>query len=736
VSGAAGAGPEVTEHRPPLERLALRLGILPAYVDQTGSEIRLTSDATRIALLHAMGVDASTDAEARRALEALDERERVRLLPPVRVVPEAIARERAVRVRLPPGWRHAEYACELRAVSGARPEEHEARTTSLATHEGVLEARDGEPVTIALPSLPGLGYYDVRLTLRVRGEERHALERLIVVPPTCVIPAERVFGVIANLYSVRGARSWGVGTLSDLGELAEWSASRGAAFVGVNPLHALRNRGTEISPYAPVSRLYRNPIYLDPEAIPELVESAEGRAMLESAPVRAERARLEREERVAYERVAALGRGLLELAYRIFATRHAGSGDARDAAYRRYLEQEGESLTMFAVFSALEEHFARTGGSIARWREWPAAYRNPRSSHVAAFRESHWSEVDFHRWVQFELDRQLGEAARRGRAAGLSIGLYQDLAIGTAPDGCDTWAYPELFADGVSLGAPPDEYSATGQTWGLPPVSPHRLIEDRYAYWIALLRAALRHAGLLRIDHVLGLFRQFWVPAGRPGTEGAYVRFPASDLLGILALESVRHGAVIVGEDLGTVPPEVPGTLKQWGILGSRVLLFERTADGAFRPAASYENLALATAGTHDTPTLAGFWQGRDIELRREVGMLETDAQVNQALAARARDRQLLLERLAADGALPTPEAPATGAALRGAVHRFLCSTPALLVGLSLDDLAGETEPVNIPGVGPERFSSWTRRMRRPLESLRADPAVEAVLGCDRGRRR
>jgi 4-alpha-glucanotransferase len=338
--------------------------------------------------------------------------------------------------------------------------------------------------------------------------------------------------------------------------------------------------------------------------------------------------------------------------------------------------------------------------------------------------------VDLHRWLQFELDRQLGAAAARGRRAGLGLGLYQDLAIGTSAAGADVWANPHLFLTGVSVGAPPDDYSAGGQNWGLPPIDPRALRDDRYRFWIQLLRASFRHAGALRIDHVLGLFRQFWIPDGAGGADGAYVRFPADDLLGILVLEARRHGAAVVGEDLGVVPPEVRPALRERRILSSKVFYFERDGE-RYRAAAEYEPASLATANSHDLPPIAGFWSGRDIELRRASGAIESDEAADRERQARARARAAMLDRLAADGALPAPVEPASGAELRGAVHAFLCGTPAALVGLGLDDLVGETDPVNLPGVTPERHPSWTRRLAMPVEELATSPDVRAALRCE-----
>ncbi|MBV9775138.1 MAG: 4-alpha-glucanotransferase, partial [Gemmatimonadetes bacterium] len=586
-----------------LQRLATRVGILPSYVDQTGTETRVTSDETRVAILAAMGIDASTPELAEAALEALEAREWARILPPVRVVRRSDPEAALVVARVPEGAGDT-VAWSLEFT----PERGEPRRLSGES----LPEWDGS-VMLSLREPPPEGYHTLRVTVRAGGEERTGEQSLIVVPDACpsveeVAGRARVFGVIANLYTARSASNWGIGDLSDLALLLEWTAGEGGAFVGVNPLHMLRNRGMDVSPYSPVSRVFRNPVYLDVTAVPGAREDGE---LLDAPEVRAEVEALRASDRVEYERVMALKRRVLEAGYR-------ARGD-RDDGFRRFAEAQGEALTLFATFEALADHL----GS-GNWREWPEAFRDPRSPEVAAFRTEHAQAVDFHRWLQFELDRQLGAAAARGERAGLGIGVYQDLAIGTSPSGADIWANPGLFLRGVSIGAPPDEYSAAGQNWGLPPLDPRALREDGYRYWIALVRACLRHAGALRIDHAVGLFRQFWIPEGMNGTQGAYVAFPAEELLGILALEARRCGAVVVGEDLGTVPPEVPEALRRWGVHSSRVFYFERDGDD-FRAAAGYEPMSLATANTHDMPTLAGFWRGRDVDLKRELGLIESD---------------------------------------------------------------------------------------------------------------
>lgn len=291
---------------------------------------------------------------------------------------------------------------------------------------------------------------------------------------------------------------------------------------------------------------------------------------------------------------------------------------------------------------------------------------------------------------------------------------------------------PELFVTGAAIGSPPDPLATSGQNWGLPPINPRRLAAEGYRYWSQLVRAGLRHAGALRIDHILGLFRQYWIPEGMSGAGGAYVQFPVNDLLGILALESVRANALIVGEDLGTVPREVPSTLERWGVLSSKVLYFETDAKtGRFKPPNAYPALALTTANTHDMPTLAAFWRERDIDLRASLGAIPTKRAVVEARRQREDAREALADALVEEGLWPVGEDPATDLALREAVHVFLRRTPSWMVGLSLDDLTGEVEPVNVPAVPPDQWPSWTRRMTMSLEEIVSSADVLRALGVD-----
>jgi 4-alpha-glucanotransferase len=670
-------------------------------------------------VLEAMSIDARTEGAARHALAELERRKKARLLAVTRVMPESDAR--SVNLQLPAG-RGGSVRWQIEVTEEA------GRVTLVEGSGG--RGRDGG-VSARLPVRLAPGYHRIRASLSVGSTERVGEQRLIVVPPTCHQVAEALkersaFGVIANLYAVRSARNWGAGDLSDLAALAAWVGHMGGAFVGLNPLHALRNRGWGVSPYSPVSRLFRNVLYLDVTAIPEFAESATARALSSTSEGRSALSRLRHADRVPYETVTALKWRVVRELFPAFAERHAGGQSKRGRAYHAYLESQGSALEDFATFLALEQHFAAAGR--ASWREWPPAYRHPRSAAVAAFRSEHRDAVRMHTFVQFELDRQLVAAARRGRQAGLAIGLYQDLAVGTDRTGSDPWAFPGLFAEGASVGAPPDDYAAGGQDWGLPPADPARLAADGLDYWTRLLRSAFAHSGALRIDHAMGLVRQFWIPRGRSATEGCYVRYPAADLLGVLALESRRHRAVVIGEDLGTVPPGFASVLARWGILSSRVLYFERDGQGAFRPPSRYSARALVTATTHDHPPLAGFRHGRDLVLRRTAGQIADDTELERARAARAATVTALERALRRAGSLGSSPSHTTDGEFVAAVHAFLSRTPAPLVGVYLDDLMGETEPVNLPEVAPDRYPIWSQRPRLTLERLRRDAGVARTL--------
>ncbi len=690
------------------------MGVLDAYRDIHGTE-RITTNDTRAALLRAMGLTVAHEADARRELARLDAAAADRLLDSV-----AVVHAHAWQLPLLPVAEGTEWRAELALEDGSRH-----------ALDGVTSGSAPPPTSPA--PLP-LGYHELRISVNEGGHTRDASQLLIVSPALCTSVERRLggrgrraVGVLANLYSVRTAHNWGCGDIADLRQLAAWVAHAGGAFVGINPLHALCNRGAAVSPYSPVSRLFNNPIYLDVPALPEVADAPDAAALLADADFVAAREALRAQPLVNYEGVMRLKRRVLELLHVAFARLHRDRDTPRGTAYRRYREAQGEALDRFAVFCALADHMSGPDnhGTECDWHAWPAPLQDPGSAAVSEFARANEEAVDFHRYLQFALDAQLGAAGD-----GLALGVYRDLAVGSAPNGCDTWAWPSLFAQGATVGAPPDDFAADGQNWGLPPIAPRALRDDRYRYWIRLLRTAFAHGGALRIDHVMGLFRQFWVPGGATPEQGAYVRYPTEELLHIAALESHRHHAVVVGENLGTVPPEVGPALEAHGILSSAVVYFARDARGGFLPAAEYPTHALASVGTHDHVPLAGFLSGRDLEIHRALGLHDGNDAPGGAAAERDRARQALLERLESEGVAPASNAESADVVT--AAHAFLGRTPAMMVGVALDDLGLETDPVNVPGTNNTQYPNWQRKMRRRLDEI-ATPEAAASLGAAGG---
>ncbi len=715
----------MSAERPNLRALAERLGIASSYWDLVG-RARPTSDATREALALSMHFDGSDEATAARALQGLASVEADSLIDPVLVWREYEAVVPSLPLRLSPSPNALDFEIEVRTEDGA-----------LHRAEGRL---DPDLRRVTLPVRPPIGYHELFVRVAGPGVLREGRQRFIMAPRTACTLQERlgdarVFGLWTNLYSIRSARNWGFGDFGDLRALMRWCGSVGGAFVGSNPLHAIPNRGLAITPYSPSSRLYHNVLYLDLLAVPEWEASTAARARFADPVFAARIAALRGADTIDHGAVLDAKLPVLRDLFATFCAQRASGATARSAAFDAYRRREGERLTGFATWEALAAHFTlRPEQPATAWRRWPRAYQSPDTAAVAAFRREHADAIEFRAWLQFEVSEQLAGVAASGRDAGLAIGLYQDLAVGCADDSADTWMAPSLFATGAAVGAPPDDYAPEGQNWGFPPLDPHALRADGYRFFSAVLRASFACAGALRIDHAMGLLRLFWIPAGRPGSEGTYVSYRHDELLGVLALESRRHAALVIAEDLGTVPAEFPPLLVDWGILSSSVLYFER--DGALpRSAQRISARALATVETHDLVPLAGFAAGRDLRIRRAAGQIGDDAALLGALAERASDHAAWLARLREEGCL-APEAEPDAVALAGAFHAFLARTAAPLVGASLDDLAGETEPVNVPGVSVEQHRSWSRRMSVSLERLPETATARAVLAAleDRAR--
>jgi 4-alpha-glucanotransferase len=546
---------------------------------------------------------------------------------------------------------------------------------------GTLRLEDGTELgrVDALPPDAPHGYHHLD-----RDDGGHQL--LITGPGRCHLPAGlRAWGLAVQAATTRSRQSWGIGDLADIRELGRWASSRGAGFLAVSPLGA-PNPGTvpEPSPYYPSTRRFANPLHLRIEEVDgapiddELARA--GHALNDAGPIRR-------------ERIWALKRQALE---RIW-----DAGIPNRSAFETWRAAQGEALERWSVFCVLTE---RHGPG---WQSWPADCRDPDGSGPRATAREETGRVAFHAWVQWCLDRQLA-------AASAPVRRLADMPIGADPGGFDAWDWQATLALGASIGAPPDRFTAAGQAWGLPPFIPHRLREAAYRPFIETIRAQLRHAGGLRIDHVLGLFRLWWIPAGRTPDAGAYVRSATDELLEIVAIESHRAGAIVIGEDLGTVPAGVRAELRRRRLLSTRLVIFERV------PPARYPRQSFAAVTTHDLPTIAGILSGSDLADQAAAG-IAPDAGALELL----RSRLLHAARVESDTDAGT---------VADEVHARLAASPAALVAGSLEDALGVAARPNLPGTDARQRANWSQPLPMPLEEVVADPRVERLAASLRRR--
>ncbi len=538
----------------------------------------------------------------------------------------------------------------------------------------VLEdGTDLGPVDALPPDLP-LGYH------RLCPSDAGPTTRLVVSPGRCHLPPDlRTWGWAVQLYATRSGQSWGIGDLADLARLCRWSTGQGAGVVALNPLHAPGPALPQASsPYYPSSRRYRSPLYLCLDDVP-------GADLLGADLERLARAgrALNDERHIDRDRVWALKAEALSRCFAVF---------PGDPAFDDFLAQQGDALAEFATFCAIAEVHGNG------WHDWPVDLRRPDTAAVASFARERAERVRFHAWLQWLLDTQLAAAA--------TLPLVKDLAVGFDPGGADAWAWQDLLALDVRVGAPPDEFNTQGQDWGLPPFVPWKLRAAGYEPFVQTIRMALRHAGGLRVDHVMGLFRLFWIPLDGDQAAGTYVRYPASDLLDILALESHRAGAFVVGEDLGTVEDAVRQELAQRQILSYRLLWFEPDAPE------HYPHQALAAITTHDLPTIAGVWTGADLAAQREIGLAPNED-------GQAELHRRLRERADVDNGASVPVVVA-------GAYRALARAPSRVLMATLDDALGVAERPNMPGT-TDQWPNWSLALPVPLEEIEAHDTVGAV---------
>ncbi|CAM3661171.1 4-alpha-glucanotransferase [Parendozoicomonas haliclonae] len=707
-----------------IDRLGELCGMPCSYLDWAGEPVTIETEF-KVPLLSAMGFDMSSDLTVAAAIKAAHALKWQTLLKPVTVVHQ-----------------QKTLALELRFESAKRPDALELTITlengDIVTHQadltlaavkdtGTVEGHEYILVEVCVPEYLPLGYH----ALTVSGKGISAESTLIVAPEVCFEPesmrqGKKIWGSGVQLYSVRSERNWGMGDMTDLGTLAQGLGSQGADFVGLNPIHALYpSNPLHCSPYSPSSRLFDNITYLDPEQVAEFAESAEAKAILAKPENQQLLAELRATEFVEYDRVVPLKMQVLEALYATFSGLHLGKGTARETSYKTFCAERGTKLDQFALFEALFEHFRKNDINSWGWRCWPEEYHSPDSKAVQSFAKKHQKRLGFFKYLQWLMDLQMRVAQQQAKEAGMLVGVYRDLAVGVDSNGADVWADPDLYVLDASTGAPPDGLGPLGQDWGLPPFNPVTLQEKRYQPFIEMIRSNMRNCGALRIDHAMGLFRLWWCPNGDVENKGAkygcYVHYPLQDLIGIIKLESQRQQCLVFGEDLGTVPQEITDSLPPARFYSSVMAVFEQEDDLYVMPE-EFKEKALAVIVCHDTPTLRGWWEEKDIDYAFSLGFFSEERTAVER-DKREISRKAVINTLAKMGELPhgiDPHAEHSPAYSRELMERFsyyLVLSRSQIAALQLEDCMMIDTPVNIPGTSSE-YPNWKRRLTVSLEQF------------------
>lgn len=722
-----------TDYESALEEAAKLWGIDLWYWDIFGKK-HSASPGVIGAILQSLGVAAGTLEELNAAIETKLRTEWSEVLPTV----EVVGRQPTVPawVNLPDSAKNEPLLVVFSWEEGGEVAyTHSGGALEVLGHMQIGDDRYSR-CRVPLPSDTPFGYHRMRVEIGVPGSATISAEtQLVVTPDRAYQPPEisgdgRRAGIGASLYGVRSRRNWGCGDFTDLQALSKWAADElHCSFVALNPLHIIANRlPFNASPYLPISAFFKNFLYIDIERLPEFHRSPLAQRCFAREDVQERIHRMRLDDLVDYEGLAQLKTGFLALCFLSFRM-EMKQGTARGQAFEAWVAEQGDLLEGYTTFCALDRVQHRQNRDVWIWQDWQEAFRDPDSPEVSVFASRRKNLRLFYAWVQWLAFQQLEEAGAAAKEAGLSIGLYHDLALATDNCGADVWKQREFYVTGCRVGAPPDDFSPEGQDWSFPP--PNFLEHRRTGY--ALFRETLRrnmHAGgALRIDHVMRFFRLYWIPAGFNASEGTYVRDFSEDLIRILALESVRNQVLVVGEDLGTVEPATRKTLNRFGILSYRLFYFERGEEGEMNLPEQYPMDALVATSTHDLPTIAGSWIGRDIEARDYAGLLPDHSVYEQQWANRRELRQSILDALFAEGLMPdyytrrASDIPEFTGELHNAVVGYLARTPAKLLQLNQEDLTKQLDQQNLPG-STWQYPNWRRKMSCYLEDLGSDPLV------------
>ena len=711
-----------------VEQLAGLVGFYKSYTGTFGEEVQSTSK-TRKSLLASMGYGVEGD-KVIKEIQEINEKEWLNTLPSVRVI-TAGTKNYFIPVSFPLNkglsvlWRIiTENGCEL---SG----EFNIGVADLIDETTINDINYGK-YKLNLPDLVQ-GYHEFFITI----EGLDFSCPLIVAPKNCFSATQasekKIWGLTAQLYSLRSDSNWGIGDFSDLNQLVQSSLLAGASVVGVNPLHPLyQNNPAHRSPYSPSSRCFLNSLYIDVTKVINYKCCEKVQNLVNSKRFQNQLISLRKSEHIDYVRVSGLKYEVVELLFADFCNKSTTLyiNEAND--FLQFKKDHGKELLEFATFDALFEHFRGIDENNYGWTDWPEVYQNPKSNEVIAFQNEYKKRIDYFCFVQWLAHTQLTQVKENAKNNGMKVGLYLDLAVGCDGAGAEVWSDQASYLAGASIGAPPDGMNPLGQNWGLTPMNPITLRAKGYQPLIKALRSNMQYSGALRIDHILGLLRQYWIAPGMNADEGMYISFPIDEILSVIALESQRNQCIVIGEDLGNVPDGFTDLINNAGLLSFKVMFFERWESGLFKRPEEFNKESIVTIATHDTATLAGWWTGKDLEWREKLDIYPTKEAGEKDRSARAGERKMMIDALNDLHVInmensPQQSPPIMNTELTLAVQKYLAKAHSHIQLIPIEDALENVEQVNIPGTIDEH-PNWLQKLPVTVDEFWATDSVVQLV--------
>ena len=715
-----------------IEKLAELVGFHPTYINSYGEQV-YAKDEARHSLLNAMGYDLSSDEKISTSIVELEQTTWRNMLPPAHIA-KLEAQQHHITISLADADIE-QLSWEISLESGEKVNDTLLLLQLTLVESANFDGHSFNKYSLALPTL-AQGYH--QLTLHYG--ENTASCPLIYAPQTCYNPeeasADKMWGYAAQLYSLTSKDNLGMGDFGDLAKLVEKSAAQQASAIGLNPLHPLyQNNPAHRSPYSPTSRCFLNTLYIDVKQVPNFASCQAAQTRFNSEEVQNKIAYAKQTDLIDYPAVADIKFDLLEILYQDFISAEQNE----TAEFNDFIASQGADLLQLATFEALYEHFRKTDFNAYGWTSWPSAYQSPNSDEVKTFQQENKTRINYFCFVQWLAHRQLKSIANKATELGMPVGLYLDLAVGCDGSGVDVWSDKDVYVAGAAVGAPPDAMNTLGQDWGLTPINPVALQKQGYQPLVKALRSNMQYAGALRIDHILGLMRQYWVAPGMKADEGVYITFPLEDILRIIALESRRNNCVVIGEDLGTVPDGFGDIMARAGLLSYKVLFFERWDSGFFMRPDLYPAQSMVTVSTHDLPTLAGWWTGKDLEWRQKLNLYPNEEMGPNERNSRIEDRQLLVSALDDLNVIDMNKAPTQAPAkmnreLGLAVQKYMAQAPSHIQLIPLEDALEVIEQVNIPGTIDEH-PNWLQKLPVSIEAFDQTESVTDLAATMRAAR-